>query len=88
MKIIKTLLFVKTLLSHNCNYKVYPLNNAVSTTFHTHHRNQGWQSRAGRAGWPAIKNAGGVDVFNPLIRISLPRITCGPRGPTGGRLAH
>jgi len=34
---------------------------------------------------PAVKNAGWVDVFNPLTRISPPRITRSPRGPTAGR---
>jgi len=33
MKIIKTLLIAKTHLTHNFNHKVYPLNNAVSSTF-------------------------------------------------------
>jgi len=30
-----------------------------------------------------VENAGWVDVFNPQIRISPPRITCSPRGSCG-----
>ena len=38
LQIIKTLLIVKTFLPHNFNHKVYPLDNAVFSTF-THHKN-------------------------------------------------
>jgi len=33
MKIIKTLLIIKSLLPHNFNHKVYPFDNAMSKTF-------------------------------------------------------
>jgi len=42
--------------------------------------------RAMRAGPRSrVKNAGRADVFNPLTRISPPRIIRGPHGPTAGR---
>jgi len=45
----------------------------------------GWQSGTDRAGRSAVKNAGWVDVFNPLTHISPPRITHGSHGPAAGR---